>query len=354
MYLRNCWYVAGWDHEFPAESLVARTVIEEPIVLYRRAGGEIVALEDRCCHRFAPLSLGRLEGDDVRCMYHGLRFDPSGRCVEIPGQQRIPPQAKVRVYPVVARHSWVWVWMGDPEQADEGLIPGAVGLSDPAWTLKSGQMEIAANYLLESDNLTDLSHLSFVHAKSFGAGPAWIETHPKVTQLGRGVRVERWLLDEPRHPYVPEGPDTTDIWSSYEYLVPGVFLMRTEVHGADPQREAHSPPPESPALFKHFTSQAVTPVNEREVRYYFSWGPSSDTPDAESISTHMLSIAEIAFAEDRAMIEAQQRNVDRVPGAKELLTAADEGPVKMRAVFKNLMEAEARSRPTQSTPPSRE
>jgi len=77
MFLRNCWYVIAWDHEVPADGLFARTVLNEPIVVFRTAGG-FAALEDRCCHRHAPLSKGRKEGDHVRCGYHGLKFDATG------------------------------------------------------------------------------------------------------------------------------------------------------------------------------------------------------------------------------------------------------------------------------------
>ena len=83
MFLRNCWYVAGWSHHIAADSLVSRTMLGEPIVLYRKADGGVVALEDRCCHRLAPLSRGRIEGNDLRCMYHGLKFAPSGRCLSL-------------------------------------------------------------------------------------------------------------------------------------------------------------------------------------------------------------------------------------------------------------------------------
>ncbi|RJG22067.1 Rieske 2Fe-2S domain-containing protein, partial [Massilia cavernae] len=122
-FLKNCWYVIGWSHEFPAEDLVARTALGEPLVIYRRTDGTPVVFEDRCCHRLAPLSLGQREGNDLRCMYHGLKFAPSGRCIEIPGQEKVPASYCVRSYPAVERASWLWVWMGDPEAADESLIP---------------------------------------------------------------------------------------------------------------------------------------------------------------------------------------------------------------------------------------
>jgi phenylpropionate dioxygenase-like ring-hydroxylating dioxygenase large terminal subunit len=82
MFLRNSWYVAGWAHQIPTGEIVARTILGEPIVLYRTASGAVSALEDRCCHRFAPLSRGRLEGDDIRCMYHGLKFPVPGSALK--------------------------------------------------------------------------------------------------------------------------------------------------------------------------------------------------------------------------------------------------------------------------------
>ena len=118
MYVRNCWYVAAWDHELKVGELISRTLINEPVALYRAQDGAIVGLADRCCHRLAPLSLGRIEGDDLRCMYHGLKFNRSGACIEIPGQDMIPATACVKSYPAVSRHSWIWVWMGDPARAD--------------------------------------------------------------------------------------------------------------------------------------------------------------------------------------------------------------------------------------------
>ena len=98
MFLCNCWYVAAWDREIGRRPL-SRLILNEPVVMYRREDGGAVVLEDRCCHRHLPLSLGALEGDTLRCGYHGLRFDANGRCIEIPGQAQVPPDARIRSYP---------------------------------------------------------------------------------------------------------------------------------------------------------------------------------------------------------------------------------------------------------------
>ena len=68
MWVRDAWYVAAWSREISGEGFLARTIINEPLVLYRTIAGSVVATEDRCCQRFAPLSLGRREGDDPRCI----------------------------------------------------------------------------------------------------------------------------------------------------------------------------------------------------------------------------------------------------------------------------------------------
>jgi phenylpropionate dioxygenase-like ring-hydroxylating dioxygenase large terminal subunit len=106
MYLRNAWYVAGWSNEINAQP-IARTFLDEPVMLYRASNGALVALEDRCCHRGMPLSLGEVVGG-------------TGRCVDIPNQTHIPATAKVRSFPIAEKDDLVWIWMGEPENARSG------------------------------------------------------------------------------------------------------------------------------------------------------------------------------------------------------------------------------------------
>ena len=81
-YLGNAWYVAAWSDDLTEGQLLARTILKEPVVLYRKSDGAVVALGDRCPHRFAPLHMGKIvHGDRVQCPYHGLEFDQTGACV---------------------------------------------------------------------------------------------------------------------------------------------------------------------------------------------------------------------------------------------------------------------------------
>jgi vanillate O-demethylase monooxygenase subunit len=93
-------------------------------------------------------------------------------------------------------------------------------------------------------------------------------------------------------------------------------------------------------LAENFTSQAVTPITGKTSRYFFSWGPRSGE-GSDAVADAMLQLAHMAFGEDKAIIEAQQRSIDTAPGQKEVLTSADVGPMQMRAVLQRLMREEA-------------
>ena len=168
MYMRNCWYAAAWSRDIEPGKPFARTICEEPVVIFKTETGRLVALEDRCVHRRAPLSLGRIKGEFIECGYHGLQYDCSGMCVRIPGQQDIPERASVRAYPLADKWRWLWIWMGDPEKADESLIPDVHWNDSPGWVSPGETLHMNGHYQLLIDNLLDLSHLTFLHESTIG------------------------------------------------------------------------------------------------------------------------------------------------------------------------------------------
>jgi phenylpropionate dioxygenase-like ring-hydroxylating dioxygenase large terminal subunit len=221
-FLRNSWYVAAWDREV-TRALLARTLLGEPVVLFRKESGEPVALEDRCCHRYLPLSMGKLEGDELRCGYHGLKFDASGKCVEIPGQASIPPQAKVKAFPLIEKYNWVWIWMGEPAKADPALIPNWWWAGHPEWAFtRPDRVHLKCNYQLIADNVLDVTHLAYVHASSIGSASI-IEFPATVEREERLVRLTRWIRDRPPPPlYQKAGgfPGNVDRWQIVEHVPP--------------------------------------------------------------------------------------------------------------------------------------
>jgi phenylpropionate dioxygenase-like ring-hydroxylating dioxygenase large terminal subunit len=339
-YVRNAWYVAGWSPDLAPQSLSAIQILGEPIVLWRTQQ-QVVALADRCVHRLAPLSLGRCEADRLRCMYHGLLYDTQGQCVQIPGQETIPPGARVRTYPVIDRHSWLWVWMGDPQRADESLIPPAVGLEEPDWILGRGQLDYQAEACHINDNLLDFSHLTYVHANSFGAGPSFAEERPKLTPLERGVRFERWITGT-RGPAGRTADELTDNWSTYDFLIPGVLLMWSGSFKLGTAAASNYERPDYAQALRGvtFTSQAVTPLGERSARYFFSWGPHRQHGD-EALRDFLMKLAAQAFGEDKIMIEAQQRVIDHTADPAIMPTAHDRGVTLFNRLVARLARAEA-------------
>ncbi|WP_336981908.1 aromatic ring-hydroxylating dioxygenase subunit alpha [Altererythrobacter fulvus] len=340
-YVRNAWYVAAWAEQIEDGKPFAITILDEPLAIYRGESGRLSALEDRCVHRLAPLSLGRCEGDRLRCMYHGLLFAADGKVVEIPGQEQIPPQARVRAFPVAERHSWIWVWMGDPAIADEGLIPPAVGLDHPDYILGHGHLDYAAEARLINDNLLDFSHLTFVHANSFGAGPEFAATQAKITPLDRGIRYERWIENSPgsssRRSDVP-----MDSYMRYDFLIPGVLLMTGGIFplGTAKACDFGAPDLDEAKGGVTFTSQAVTPITGKTSRYFFSWGPHRKHGD-EALRDMLMGIAGQAFAEDKVMIEAQQQVIDRTPDPRVMPTAHDKGVTMFNRLVERMARAEA-------------
>src|ERR1700730_187360 len=337
-YLRNTWYVAAWSHEITADRLLPRTITRVPLVLWRDRMGKVVALEDRCCHRAAPLSKGRREGDGIRCMYHGLLFDASGRCIEIPSQDFIPPAAKVRAIPVVERFKWVWVWMGDPARADASLIPDTHYLDDSGWRGKPGYLHYEANYLLITDNLLDFSHLSYVHETTLGGSSKYAGIRPKITRNGRGVRVERWLVDDEPAPFLRQlkiWPGNVDRWNIYDVVLPGVLLMDS---GSAPTGTG-APQGRRDDAAQFFGCQPVTPETENTSHYFFqqSHGFALDDPGVtEKLTQSVLA----GFEEDRDIILAQQRILDLAPDSPMLAMRMDVALASFRSMLEKAIAEE--------------
>jgi phenylpropionate dioxygenase-like ring-hydroxylating dioxygenase large terminal subunit len=343
LWVRNCWYVAAWCHEVTVHQMHAITIINKPVLIYRKENGELTALADQCCHRQAPLSLGRLEGDDVRCMYHGLKFNADGKCIEIPTMNDIPESFQVPTYPVIERDGWVWVWMGDSEKADPDMIPAATGPDDPDWVMNSGFIDYDASYLLVADNLTDFSHIAWVHENSFAAGSSGaFVAQPRVQMIDRGIKVTRWNTNVPPRGYMDKNK-VYDQYITYDFLVPGVLTMFSAMYPGGTAEACDKGHPEDSVepSTANFTSQAITPMTDGTTRYYFCWGPRAKEHEADpKLLEGMWALANMAFEEDKVMIEAQQRNINLQTGAKMVSITDDRGPTMFRKAVEGLIKEE--------------
>jgi phenylpropionate dioxygenase-like ring-hydroxylating dioxygenase large terminal subunit len=341
MFLKNCWYVAALDHELIDGKLLSRTLLEEHVLLYRGESGHVVALNDRCPHRGALLSRGRLEGDSVRCMYHGIKYDSSGKCVQIPGQDMIPPKLRVRGYPVVERKPFIWVWMGDAANADPALIADLPYLHDANWKGIPAYLHYNANYLLIVDNLSDFSHLAFVHTRTLGGSEeyAFVSKPTVVERLERGFRVERWHLNSDPPPFhkkvIRDKSAKLDRRNIATMLIPGIFTMETLFATAG-QGAATG----NVASAKEYRNcQFMTPETEGTTHFFWSYLNNFEGDDS-TISRSLLDSLIEGFMEDKEIIERQQRTLDEDPSFQMLGILADAPLAHFRRVLGRLLQAE--------------
>lgn len=197
-FVENLWYAAAWEYEVAeADNKLARTICETPLLFYKAESGQYVALDNRCCHCAAPLSTGRVEGDCIRCMYHGMLYNPDGQVIEIPGQERVSKSMKVRSYSVAAKGRMIWIWMGDPALANPDDIHDFPPLSDADnWRGfdKEAYLHYEANWLLIVDNLADFSHVAFVHTDTLGGSEAYAYSTlaENIQKLDDGFSISSW------------------------------------------------------------------------------------------------------------------------------------------------------------------
>lgn len=339
MFIKNCWYVAAWSSEVPRDGFFARTMLETPVVLWRDSSGMAVAFEDRCCHRGAPLSKGRREGDCVRCMYHGLKFDASGKCVEIPGQDMIPGSMRVKTYPLVERSKWIWIWMGDPDRADPALIPDTHWLDDAEWRSLEGYTHYETNYLLIADNLLDLAHLPFVHPSTLGGSEDYASNLPKVDVIDRGIHVTRWAMNTTPPDFVQKVrpfAGKVDRWNIYDFVVPGIFIMDSGM--CDAGTGAKEGNRQGAAAFHG--CQALTPETENSTHYFFAH-PHNFAIDRPEVTGSIHQSVVDAFAEDKEMIMAQTKSLSLKSDFRMGGIRADEALVKFRRLVDKMLQMEA-------------
>jgi vanillate O-demethylase monooxygenase subunit len=332
-FLENYWYAAGWSEEI-TEVPLARRILDRPVALFRTASGRAAAFDDCCPHRMVPLSRGRVEGESLRCGYHGLRFDCSGKCVEVPGQVSIPPRAKVTSYPLVERWKFAWLWMGDPALANPDLIPELPWLDSAEWAYSHGCIVYDCNYVLLLDNLIDLSHTSFVHQRTIGTDDV-AKTPVKTTSDAHHVLVQRHMENTaPSIMYKRAGGFTgnVDRWQKIEYTPPTHIIIDA---GAVPAGTGDTKQGIGTRIINIITPQ--TPAST----FHF-WAFARDFKlDDPAMTQYLADAVTITFNEDKALIDDQQRNVDARPQQRMLDNNADSGVVLARRIVERLLAEEA-------------
>jgi phenylpropionate dioxygenase-like ring-hydroxylating dioxygenase large terminal subunit len=338
MFLQDNWYVAAFGADVAAKP-VARKICGKPVVLFRTAGGEAVALEDRCIHRGMPLSQGgECEGEIIRCPYHGLEFGKTGRCVKIPGQAVVPDSAAVLHYPMVEQDALLWIWMGNRAKADALRIPRHPEHVDGKWAWTPLMLEIEADWQLLNDNLLDLTHLGLVHRKTIGGNmQAHATATMRTTKTERGVLVTRWLPDSappPQYLQARSFAGNIERWQEIDFI-PG--FIRLWSGGTDAGTGAFEGRREGGVQFMGM--HAITPATTTRCYYHFTQSRNFALEDRE-LEARLHKGAADTLLEDKVIIEAQQARLLETPDRPLTDIQADAGGLQARRVVRHLAELE--------------
>jgi vanillate O-demethylase monooxygenase subunit len=336
-FLRNAWYVAAWSDEVAAGALFHRRILNEEILLVRDASGAVHALRDRCPHRFAPLHLGKRDGDVIECAYHGLRFGLNGRCVHNPhGDGAIPPRAFTRAYPLVEKQLLLWIWMGEAERADGKLIPDFLGLDPDRFAINKGYMHTPSNYEFMTDNIMDLGHIEFLHQGLLGSETVR-RGDTDVRQDGKTVYSNRLTHEEILPPTLDAlyetGGKPVDRWLDVRWDPPANMQL---IVGVAP---AGSPPRIGKATPG---AHLMTPETETTTHYFWSNSRDFRRDDA---ALHQALDQGLRYAfehQDKPMIVAQN---DAMGGEdfwelEPVILAGDAGAVRARRILKKMIHDE--------------
>jgi phenylpropionate dioxygenase-like ring-hydroxylating dioxygenase large terminal subunit len=322
--------------------LVSRTILNEHILFFRKEDGSVAAITDRCSHRFAPLSMGKLvAGDRVQCIYHGLEFGSDGKCVKNPhGNGGISSACHLKSYSVIERHSLIWIWTGD-KAADPATIPDFSCLDNrPALHVtRPGYLKVAANYELVVDNLLDLSHISYVHIGILGNADT-ANAEIGVDQKGDVISVSRPSKNAETPGILkmmsPAGFERGDQWNTISWYSPSNMILEFGTSKPGEPKEKGT---------GYFAIHLLTPETERSTHYHYTaarWNVLTSDEHNAAIRDKIYEMRTFAFAEqDVPVIEAQQVRMDQASETlKPALLTIDAGPVRYRRVLDRLLSEE--------------
>ena len=343
MFLKNTWYVACQAEEITDKPL-GRKICNESMVFYKNAQAQVVAVQDFCPHRGAPLSLGRVCNGQLVCGYHGLVMGCDGHTVSMPGHQ-VRSFEPVKSYAVIERYGFVWVWPGDQTRVDPSKMPEFEWFDNPKWAYGGGLYHIACDYRLMIDNLMDLTHETYVHSSSIGQ-PEIDETPSKTVMEGDRVTTSRFMEGIKAPPLWQmamkakdlQADATVDRWQICRFTPPSHVLIEVGValagkggYHADAKDKAYS-----------VVVDFITPETDRSIHYF--WGMVRQfKPDDAELTAKIREGQGKIFSEDLQMLEMQQKNLEANPDRKLKILSIDAGGVMSRRIIDRLLALEQSS-----------
>lgn len=337
-YLVNAWYVAALSTEVGPEAFLNRKLLGTSVVIYRDADGAPVALHDRCPHRFAPLSLGTREEDEVVCPYHGLRFDRRGFCTHNPhGKGTLPGKPVLRTFTIVEKHGFLWIWMGEGE-ADHARLPDFPTLDQGhADGIGHTYMKLPVNYRMILDNVMDLSHVDHVHGEIITTRGQLSPLIPQVEETDTSVAAAwEWRQTPPiliLNQFLPRPQEEARHWIRVSWTAPANIQLSLYCAQDD------TPVFEGPGQYDLHT---LTPEDDGTTHYFFCTRRNHIEDDAGYNAMKIQAMHEAFETEDGPLIAAAEREMggEDFFALGPMLLSNDLAAVKVRRRLRDLVARE--------------
>ncbi len=339
-FLMRAWYVAALSTEVGPTELFHRRLLDTSVMIYRLADGTPVAMHDRCPHRFAPMHLGKRVGDEVACAYHALRFNGEGQCVHNPhGNGAIPKAARIRTFPLIERHGYLWIWMAD-EEADPALMPDYTPLDTGHQNgVAHTYMHLKANYELVIDNVMDLSHIDHVHGEIITTRGQLSPLVPKVKESGHTVNARwEWKQTPAMHifsNFMPAPEAEARMFFDITWHQPANIQLSVGAIQGPGNLDLVD-------CVGQYDLHVTTPESENTTHYWFSTRRNHIEEDGE-FNEMKIKAMHGAFAdEDIPLIEAAHNEMGTTDffSLGPVLLSNDVAPLKVRRLLQRLIQAE--------------
>lgn len=340
MFVKETWYCAGWSEEFARGTMRRLRIADLDILFARDKLDDLSALENRCAHRFAPLHMGRLTDQGIECGYHGLIFDASGKCVVNPHGNKVPPPGcKIRSFPLVERYGIVWVWLGRTA-ATPDTIPDLAAYDPENAYVGRRYLHANANYLLDVDNILDLSHIQYLHPATLGSSEV-ANAKVEVSRDGDRVTTRRVITAERLSPFLEKAFFVTPgqivdrglelCWHPTGVITHLIWVTPT----GRPASEGHT----------RRVLHIFTPETARTSHYWFSLAyPHALGSEFAALAESGIAGLAVPFeTEDLPMLEAQQEAIGTAAfeDLRPALIKNDAAAVMARRIVGELLEREA-------------
>lgn len=315
---RTLWHPVAQSSEV-VDAPLSVQLLNEAVVLWRNVDGQAQAFVDRCPHRGARLSMGRVENGHLECPYHGWQFSSGGQCIKVPAVPDFTPPAsqRVKAFEVQEAYGLVWVRL---EAGDSQLPVFAAESDEHLRKVNCGPYDVAASAPRIIENFLDMSHFGFVHEGWLGSRDATAIAAYKVETTPTGVMATGCKAVQPQSNL--HSTQAAEVEYTYEVTAPYTAVL-TKIPEEGSSKQGWR---EQIGLF-------ICPITPETSRVWFRLAVA----DFESTDEQLQTFQHTIFVQDQPVLESQLPKALPLDPRAEMHSAAD----RMSSAYRRFLKSQA-------------